>query len=130
MTRERAAELWPIIKAYGEGKTIEYKIDGNKWKDVDNPIDNGLLLEYEYGNDYRIKPEPKKRPMTRGEVLYMVTKTPGMVVRFPTDDDQIPYPAQNIEWNNMQMGHAEYAIIDESGEPIDGWHEFEKEVTE
>jgi hypothetical protein len=57
MTREEAKELLPIIKAYSEGKTIEYS--------------NCFYESWETNNDisftgkpdtYRIKPEPKYRP--------------------------------------------------------------------
>ena len=57
MTREEAAQLWPIIKAYSEGKQIEIKdpYDG-RWKHAENP-------DFTYGvNSYRVKKEPVYRP--------------------------------------------------------------------
>lgn len=57
MTREFAKENIDIIKAFGEGKTIQfYNIYGSdgKWEDVD--IDD---LRFDHGTGrYRIKPEP------------------------------------------------------------------------
>ena len=59
MNREQAKALLPIIKAFSEGKTIQWRyIKGNTslWWDDNNPT-------FEIGDfDYRIKPEPKYRP--------------------------------------------------------------------
>lgn len=56
MTREEAKELLPIIQAFAEGKTIE-------WKD--------LVVESPHfdckPSCYRIKPEPKYRPFKTKE---------------------------------------------------------------
>ena len=59
MTREEAKELLPIMQAYAEGKTIQFKIDGfTDWTDVDT-----INLEpNSKRGKYRIKPEPKYRP--------------------------------------------------------------------
>lgn len=55
ITRENAKELLPIIKAYSEGKKIQY-FNGNYWED----------REYLNFDDepcrYRIIKEPKYRP--------------------------------------------------------------------
>ena len=59
MNRKEAAELLPIIKAFGEGKDIEMRSKNphaqlNGWEKMD---------EFIFGNfEYRIKPEPKYRP--------------------------------------------------------------------
>ena len=59
MDREQAKYILPIIKAFSEGKTIQWRyIKGNTslWWDDNNPT-------FEIGDfDYRIKPEPKYRP--------------------------------------------------------------------
>lgn len=55
MTREEADKLLPIIKAYSEGKVIQFEDDGN-WCDLTNP---GFGSN---PNFYRIKPQPKYRP--------------------------------------------------------------------
>lgn len=59
MNRKEAAVLLPIIKAFSEGRVIQYQSNG-KWRDYTStelafdmiPIDK----------NYRIKPEPKYRP--------------------------------------------------------------------
>ena len=60
MTREKAKELLPIIKAYAEGKTIQYLIK-DEWFDASAPNFNFSA------NDYRIKPESKYRPFKNQE---------------------------------------------------------------
>ena len=61
MTREEAQELLPIIKAFAEGKTIQFKVGDNKWRDMDKPFFG------ECPSNYRIKPEPKYRPFKSRE---------------------------------------------------------------
>ena len=56
MTREEAKELLPIIKAFADGKTIQFRE-----RDVEEPSFDGCL------NEYRIKPEPKFRPFKNQE---------------------------------------------------------------
>lgn len=59
MNRKEAAELLPIIKAFAEGKNIEYRSKGfnEDWKKV-TQIPGLSFNSFEY----RIKPEPKYRP--------------------------------------------------------------------
>ena len=57
MTREEAGQFWPIIKAYSEGKQIEFY----------NPYEGGWVLieapDFSYSaNSYRVKKEPVYRP--------------------------------------------------------------------
>ena len=57
MNRKRARELLPVIQAFAEGKTIQYRDNSRvyKWSDADNEI---FLLNTD--NEYRIKPEPRE----------------------------------------------------------------------
>jgi len=113
VTRERAKELAPILKAFGDGAEVEY-FCGDNWISITGPAWVG-------GDKYRIKPTSILRPMTRGEVLYMVTTTPGMVVRDPS---RILGPASGCLYHGDISDYV-YAIIDRHGNPIDGWHKFE-----
>lgn len=62
MTRELVKELLPIIKAFAEGKTIQFRTNNRSWVDlVDNNLEINVLFEY------RIKPEPKYRPFKSQE---------------------------------------------------------------
>lgn len=117
MDRVRAKELAPIIQAYGEGKSIETRVSHiAPWIELSVPP------EWSDNQDYRIKPEP--RPMTRGEVLYMVTTTPAMVVRYLDDKPELP---TSFSYDDSIESY-EYAIIDKHGDPVDGWHKFEIEA--
>ena len=55
MTREKAKELLPIIKAYSEGKQIQH-FEFGEWIDKEYPNFIDLI------SFYRIKPESKYRP--------------------------------------------------------------------
>ena len=57
MTREEVKELLPIIQAFAEGKTIQFKTKDRPWFDL---LDNNLEMREVF--KYRIKPEPKYRP--------------------------------------------------------------------
>lgn len=60
MTREQAKELLPIIQAFADGKTIQYKNEYGLWIEIDCPIWSKFC-------QYRIKPEPKYRPFKNQE---------------------------------------------------------------
>ena len=62
MTREEAKELLPIIQAFAEGKTIQFKTKDRPWFDL---LDNNLEMREVF--KYRIKPEPKYRPFKSQE---------------------------------------------------------------
>jgi hypothetical protein len=50
MTREDAAKLWPIIKAYSEGGRVQFQGLDGAWSDTPDPQ---FVVPR-----YRIKPEP------------------------------------------------------------------------
>lgn len=56
MTREEAKELLPIIQAFAEGKTIEFKNCCGNWNNCGNVLIPG------FPKDFRIKSESKYRP--------------------------------------------------------------------
>lgn len=56
MTREQAKELLPIIQAFVDGKTIEFKNRYGNWVNCGNALTPG------FHEDFRIKPELKYRP--------------------------------------------------------------------
>ena len=60
MTREEVKELLPIMKAFAEGKAIQYKNKYVDWTETDYPI-------WAKESQYRIKPEPKYRPFKTKE---------------------------------------------------------------
>ena len=70
MNRQEAKESYPIVKAFAEGKVIEYRTkpsavskslqDLNRWLET-------KCLSFESDLEYRIKPESKYRPFKNGE---------------------------------------------------------------
>lgn len=59
-TRKQTKELLPIMQAFAEGKTIQYKFNEG-WRDLDK------LMAFSDTSKYRIKPEPKYRPFKNQE---------------------------------------------------------------
>ena len=57
MTRDQVNKLLPIIKAFGEGKTIQYKSPNSDWLTADKESEG---LAFHNGFEYRIKPEPRE----------------------------------------------------------------------
>lgn len=57
MNKTDAAKLWPIIQAFGEGKTIQFKSPTyDRWEDIHTSMTVGFGYAPEH---YRIKPEPR-----------------------------------------------------------------------
>ena len=78
MTREEAKRLLPIIQAFADGKTVQYRISATfprryirdfsylkEWNDINEENFNGFI--YDGTVNYRIKPEPKYRPFKSQE---------------------------------------------------------------
>ena len=64
MTREEAKELLPVIKAFADGKEIQYRNSFNEWIDIKK---NEGLSFIKTPLDYRIKPESRYRPFKSQE---------------------------------------------------------------
>ena len=64
MTREQAKELLPIIKAFAEGKEIQYKNFLDEWTDIEENEGLSFICP---PSDYRIKPQQKYRPFETKE---------------------------------------------------------------
>ena len=61
MNKQRARDLWPVIKAYAEGKKIQYwSTSRQDWCDCPLPAFTGEVK-------YRIKPEPFYAPFSTQE---------------------------------------------------------------
>ena len=127
MNRGRAKELASILNAFGEGKIIQYSDDGENWKDC-IPCAEIEIKEFRDNLQYRIKPEPKKRPMTWGEVMYIITSPHiRLAYQFQNCDLRVYYDEATIKEIRDNLADFRYAKIDKHGNPIDGWHTFEVE---
>ena len=119
MTREEAKELWPIIKAFGEGKTIQFQKDANVWEDMIDPMFSMSP------SDYRIKPEQKYRPFKSQEECWneMLKHQPFGWVKAPDGnffcidmvlDEGIVYKYSKCRFDEYFEGN--YTFVD--GEPF------------
>ena len=63
MTKDEATKFAPIIKAYSEGKTIQFIGEDGKWHD----FTCGDVVFADDPNEYRIKPEAKYRPFANAQ---------------------------------------------------------------
>lgn len=64
MTREDLINAMPIIKAFIDGKKLQYKDLNHEWEDLEvNDLDLDDFVE----SAWRIKPEPKYRPFENAE---------------------------------------------------------------
>lgn len=62
MNKQQAKDLLPIIQAFAEGKTIEFRNKSFKeWTEIENPSFDPTIT------NYRIKPEPKYRPFANAK---------------------------------------------------------------
>ena len=68
MNRQQAKELLPIIQAFAEGGSIEFKNNFGKWIECDEVLFNWPP------KDYRIKPEPKYHPFANAEECWQEMK--------------------------------------------------------
>ena len=93
MTREEAKELLPIIQAFADGKTLQYRVSPSiqrpdnrdvsylkEWFDLDEDKFDGFCFNGTI--NYRIKPEPFYRPFRSQEecVKEMMNHTPFGIV--------------------------------------------------
>lgn len=69
MTREEAKELFPVMQAYAEGKTIEILDQHGNWKEIENPV---FVDSLTYNSiKYRIKLESNYRPFKTKEECWL-----------------------------------------------------------
>lgn len=103
MNRQQAKDLLPIIQAFADGKTVQFKNSFEDWIDCDNIMFNWLP------KDYRIKPEPKYRPFKDAEECWqeMQKHQPFGWLKHKTDnvysfiskiDKDCCYFAVNVYW--------------------------------
>lgn len=61
MNRKEAVDLFPIIKAFSEGKVIQTSVKGKPWEDL------GENIAFYTNDKYRVKPESAYRPFANAE---------------------------------------------------------------
>lgn len=102
MTREEAAHLSEVLKAYSEGKSIERHIwvnlscgESEEWQKIDN-LTPDIISHY----TLRIKPEPKYRPYKNAEEFLKAQKEHGPYINTESFETleiyTIPYSINNL----------------------------------
>lgn len=114
MNREQAKELLPIIQAFAEGKTVQYKTE-KEWIQTNVPTFNPYLWEY------RIKPEPKYRPfkdavecwqeMQKHQPFGWIKASHGYFNIIGIIDDKINFGTED-NWSNYEYMFKMYKFID------------------
>ena len=69
MTKEQAGKIWPVMKAFAEGKSVQYKYrKTGKWHDSISPSFDELI-------EWRVKPETREIWLHRNNVEYFASPT-------------------------------------------------------
>ena len=90
MTREEAKKLLPIIQAFAEGKTIQWRdLVKDTW--VDESVPN-----WNPSAEYRIKPEPR-------EVWVAVTESGGIGHSFRTERSAKDWIGNASQWQAIKF---------------------------
>lgn len=103
MTREEAKHFWPIIKAYSEGKTIEYLLSEGKWA----TINEDFLFDNSHER-YRIKQEAKYRPFRDNVECWNEMQQHQPVGWLIGKVSESPTIVQEMLYNSIYIRHSPY----------------------
>lgn len=116
MNKQQAKDLLPIIQAFAEGKTIEFRNKSFKeWTEIENPSFDPTIT------NYRIKPEPKYRPFANAEECWQemlkhqplgwIKASHGYFNIIGIMDDNINFGTKD-NWFNYEYMFKMYKFID------------------
>mgnify|MGYP004521379181 CR=1 FL=1 len=116
MNKQQAKDLLPIIQAFAEGKTIEFRNKSFKeWTEIENPSFDPTIT------NYRIKPEPKYRPFANAEECWQemlkhqplgwIKASHGYFNIIGIMDDNINFGTKD-NWLNYEYMFKMYKFID------------------
>ena len=103
MTREEARHFWPIIKAYSEGKVIEYLLSEGKWA----TINEDFLFDNSHER-YRVKQEPKYRPFRDNNECWDEMQKHRFVGWLIGKVSEAPTIIQSISYNSVYIRATPY----------------------
>lgn len=112
MTRDEATKFAPIIKAYSEGKTIQYVGNDDNWHDFETED----VVFCGNPEEYRIKPEAKYRPFANAQECWdeMLKHQPFGWVKAEKQYLQITGVGEDIMFcdydDNVQLLSPRYAM--------------------
>lgn len=110
MTREQAREKWEIIKAFGEGKTIQFFGASGDWLDL--PENFNLPLE----EDLRIKEEPSENKLKWTDLKI------GDVIR----NKELPFIKHLITGIDEGAGQVFFCDSWTKGDELEEWEKVEE----
>ena len=127
MTREEIKERLPIMRAFAEGKAIQFRCKSGEWVEIRNDEIDIFLRP----NDYRIKPDPKYRPFKSQEECWneMLKHQPfGWIVRSSDNEylhigrihDRGPYNGYGITLSCNESIRANFDAIFKGFKFVDG----------
>lgn len=67
MNREQAKKMLPIIQAFAEDKTVQFKWPNGAWVDFEKGDEIDPMVLMRKPQDYRVKPNPEYRPFKNTE---------------------------------------------------------------
>lgn len=120
MRKDEAAKLLPIIKAFSEGKEVQYKANGRWYLAEDIAFFGG-------GQEFRIKPEPTYRPfkdakecwqeMLKHQPFGWITNTDiersKMIDTFDSSEDDNDRPIRiNESWWKLSQVFEKFTFTD------------------
>lgn len=121
MTPQEAKELLPIIEAYANGETIQYRLPGEDWEDA-------ICLNFtDPVAQYRIKPKPRRVEMTHEDLppvfwVQVVDDDRIYLVTVIHPDGDLETEREHIRCDDLR--HWRWSTDRKT------WNEFTKEVTE
>lgn len=121
MTPQEAKELLPIIEAYANGETVQYRLPGEDWEDSSNLDFTDPVAQY------RIKPKPRLVEMTHEDlpaVFWVQEKGDGC-----TNLVTVIHPDGDLETEREYISHDDLCNWRWSPDRKT-WQDFTKEVTE
>lgn len=120
MTRQQAQQIRELFNAFCDGKTIQYRsAECYSWADVSEPYIESIL---NFTDRFRIKPEPKLRPLNPQEMRGLVGKVLEHKRSKRVDVVQDYNPVDNsVKWlGTVYYSHnlLELCVYADTGKPV------------
>lgn len=103
MTKEEAKHMSEVLKAYSEGKIIQYKLKG-EWADIGYLSITPNFIDKP--THYRVKPELQLRPYANAEEFLKAQKEHGPYMYYKNSCLFLPdrIEGNRIRWRNTAIG--------------------------
>lgn len=114
-SNEKRVKIVEIIKAFQDGETVLMECGGGQWSEIKSEDD--LIYYLQFGNEFKVKTEPKYRPYKSGKEYIEASKIHGPYIKYNSDDYLIPERIEDkcIKWCPM---YAEDQLLSKSFEEL------------